>query len=149
MPVSWLGFALALLAGAVSPLQAGVNAQLAKVAGSPLFASFFSFIGGTLVLYLVILILGLRWPELAKLTHTPWWYWIGGIVGALFVTSNVFLAPRLGALALVGLIIAGQIISSTLLDHFGLAGYTAHPLSIQRITGIFLLSAGVWLMYRY
>jgi len=57
--------------------------------------------------------------------------------------------PRIGAATLLGVSVAGQMLVSLLLDHYGLIGYPVHPVSAWRIVGAALLLAGVWLIQRF
>ncbi|GFM32362.1 DMT family transporter [Desulfovibrio subterraneus] len=140
---------LALLAGATLPTQAGINAQLQlHWAKHPALASLVSFSVGTAALVAYCVAARVPFPSLAGST-TQWWHWIGGLLGAVFVTVVTFLAPRLGAATMVGLVIAGQMIASVSLDHFGLLGYAERPLSMMRFVGVALLVCGVVLIRRF
>ena len=141
-----LYLALAALAGAALPLQAGVNAQLATWVGGPIRASAVSFAVGTVVLAALALALVKAWPAPARLGDAPWWVWVGGALGALYVASTVAAAPRLGAVTLVAAVVAGQALASLVLDHFGVAGFPEHPITPGRIVGLALLVAGVLLV---
>ena len=134
---------LALLAGAMLPVQVGVNNALRGALGHPLWASLASFFVGTIVLLLATIALKIPVPTLAK---APLWMWTGGVLGVIYVSLSIILAPRLGAAALVGLIVAGQLGASLLVDHFGWLGFPSHPISPSRIAGAALLFAGVWLI---
>ncbi|UZP67024.1 DMT family transporter [Desulfovibrio mangrovi] len=140
---------LALLAGATLPTQAGINAQLQlHWAKHPAMASLVSFSVGTLALVLYCVAARIPLPSFAGST-THWWHWVGGLLGAVFVTVVTFLAPRLGAATMVGLVIAGQMLASVSLDHFGLLGYAERPLSLMRLVGVAMLVGGVLIIRRY
>ena len=79
----------------------------------------------------------------------PWWLWTGGIFGANYVLVALILAPRLGAATLIGLTVTGQMISSVVLDHFGLVGYPLHPITAGRLVGSVLLLLGTTLIQRF
>jgi transporter family-2 protein len=87
-------------------------------------------------------------PSGAALGASSWWHWTGGLLGALYIAAAVVLAPRLGAATLTAAIVAGQMIASIALDHFGLVGYPVHPLSWSRVLGAALIMAGVFLIQR-
>ena len=137
---------LALVAGACLPTQAGINVHLSHWTRSPILAAAISFAVGTASLMAYALIARIPIPAVAGLAGRPWWIWTGGFLGAFFVTATVILAPRLGAAAMVALIIAGQMVASLLLDHFGILGYAAHPINGWRVLGVALLVAGVVLI---
>ena len=137
---------MALVAGISVPTQAGINAQLGLWTRSPVLASTISFMVGTLTLILYSLLTRIPLPSFATAGNHPWWIWIGGSLGAFFVTSTIILVPRLGATTMVALILAGQMFASLLLDHFGWLGYPLHPISLGRVAGIILLCGGIWLI---
>ena len=85
-------------------------------------------------------------PAAGWIGRAPYWHWTGGLLGATFVTSAVVLAPRLGAATLVAAVVAGQMVGSLLLDHYGVVGYPQHSLSIERVTGGMLVMTGVALI---
>lgn len=137
---------LALAAGMLMPVQAGINAKLAGVVDGAIPAAFVSFFVGTLALALVLAILGQGVPLSKALPVAPWWYWVGGSMGAFFVTATVILAPRIGAGAMIALTLAGQLAASMALDHFGLLGFPHIAFDGKRLLGSLLLAAGVLLI---
>ena len=77
-PYLLFGFA----AGAMLPVQFGINAQLADWVGSPLRATLVSFAVGTVVLFFAALVFARGWPGTERLGDAPWWVWLGGLLGA-------------------------------------------------------------------
>ena len=140
---------VALLAGALMPVQAGVNARLREFLGEPLSASLVSFAVGTLALVAFILATRTPWPTLAAAAAAPWWTWLGGVLGAFFVAVTVILAYKLGAAGLMAWIIAGQLFGSVLLDHTGAIGFAVREASWQRLLGVALLVCGAVLINEY
>ena len=59
------------------------------------------------------------------------------------------LAVKLGATAMVALVLAGQLIMSIVLDHFGALGYPIHPINGWRLVGVGLLMVGAYLIKRF
>lgn len=145
----WLYLFVCLLAGALMPLQAGVNAQLARWVGHPVTASLVSFAVGTLALLAYNAAVRPQLPSAASLVSAPWWVWAGGLFGAVFVTAAAAFAPRLGAATFISITIAGQVFVSILLDHFGVVGFAARPVTVPRLLGALLLVAGVLLVRKY
>jgi len=146
MDAPWFLLLLALVAGAGIAMQAGVNAQLGKSLGDPVLAAFVSFGVGTLTLALVLLVVRPTLPALEGLGSVPTWAWTGGLLGAFFVTVAIFVAPRLGAGALLATIVAAQLVTALLLDHFGFLGFAERAITVPRVVGAALLGAGVWLI---
>lgn len=145
----WLYLLVCLVAGALMPLQAGVNAQLARWVGHPVTASLVSFAVGTLALLAYAAALRPPLPGMQTLAGAPWWVWAGGLLGSVFVTAAAAFAPRLGAATFISVTIAGQVLVSVLLDHFGAVGFSARPVTPLRLLGALLLVAGVLMVRKF
>lgn len=144
--LSWLYLLLALSVGMLLPMQPAINKQLRDHVGSPWLASLVSFSVGTValataVLLFVVLRGGL--PQLADVKAAPWWAWVGGLIGAVFVTASIVLVPKLGVVLLVGAVLCGQLVSSVAIDHFGWVGMEQQRVNPGRVAGVALLLAGV------
>lgn len=140
---------LALAAGICIPTQAGINAQLSHWTRSPTLAAGISFAVGTVCLTLYVLASRIPLMPATALAGAPWWIWSGGALGAFFVASTIFLVPKLGATTMLALVLAGQMVTSLLLDHFGAFAFPIHPISLPRIIGVFMVAAGVILIQKY
>jgi transporter family-2 protein len=136
-------YAFAIAAGAMLPVQFGINAQLASWVDSPLRATLVSFAVGAAVLLVATLAFARGWPGADRVAAAPWWVWIGGVLGAFYVLGSVVTAPKLGAAALFAFILAGQAIASLAVDHFGWVGFEENPVTPGRLLGIALVAAGV------
>lgn len=146
MPNGWL-LVLPLLAGAVMPLQAGINGQLAKHLSSVMSAALLSFLVGTLAL-LAIVLTQRELPVMATFKGLSWWHWSGGLLGAFFIATAAFAGPRIGALLFMVLVLAGQLGMALLLDHNGWAGFREAPITLGKAAGLALIIAGIWLIRR-
>ncbi len=138
---------LALIGGAVLPLQALVNARLGAVLANPYWATTVSFVIGTLGLLVYIVLLRQPLPSLANAGAYPWWVWLGGLLGAFYVAVTIITVPALGATALIILIILGQLVAGAALDHFGVLT-ERRPIDLQRALGIALVLVGTFLAIR-
>jgi len=108
-----------------------------------------SFVAGCLVLLVYLLATRTSFPSLGIVARIPPYLWIGGVLGGLYVTLAIILTPKLGVATTMGLVVAGQIGVSIILDHFGLLGLDKHPVSAGRLFGAILLAAGVILVKRF
>jgi len=147
MQVPILVFLTLLMAGAATALQGPTNAKLVTAVGSPLNAAFVSFAVGTVALGLLALALQTR-PDVGAMKALPWWAWMGGLYGCAFVVSAAWGVPRLGVATTITVMIAGQLLLSLALDHFGALGVEKQPLSLGRIVGVALVIGGVVLVRR-
>jgi len=86
---------LAFLSGTFLPIQAGLNSRLGKAAESPVYASMFSFVVGTigLLVYILITRQSISW---AGVKDAPGYLWLGGLLGAFYVTVIILAFPKLG-----------------------------------------------------
>jgi len=139
----------AVIAGACAPTQAGINAQLRIFTEDPVTAAFISFAVGTAGLFFYALMLRIPWPAFQTLTQLPWWLWSGGLLGAFLVVVTILLVPKLGAATLMGCMIAGQMLASLLLDHYGIVGYPVHPATVWRVIGVALVVSGVVMIKKF
>ncbi|RZJ66934.1 MAG: DMT family transporter [Flavobacterium sp.] len=144
--VIWI--ALVLLSGAFLPIQAGLNAKLGKAAGNPVYASLFSFAVGAvgLVAYILITRQTVSW---SGVKDAPGYVWAGGLLGAFYVTFILLAFPKLGPGLTFGLVVAGQMIVSVLLEHFNILVAQPNPMSFMKLLGIALIVAGVVIIRKY
>ncbi|AWK89119.1 DMT family transporter [Azospirillum thermophilum] len=133
----------ALVAGAAVPFQAGANAALGRTLGHPLWATVASLIVSLLAVLPSLLLLKVPAPSVTQAFQMPLWVWFGGIAGVVYITSALLITPRLGATAFIVCVIAGQVLASLLIDHFGLMGLAAKPASAWRVFGVLLIVAGM------
>jgi transporter family-2 protein len=137
-----LAIVVGVVAGAVIPLQTAVNTRLSLRLGAVLPASLVSFAVGTAGLGLAVLVTGTRVPWAETAASQPWWIWLGGVCGLVFLTMNIVLMPRIGTSATVILPLVGQVLGGVLLDVFGAFGTTVRPLTPARGIGAALVVLG-------
>jgi|SRR5690606_188430 len=140
---------LAIVAGIVIPIQGGVNTRLADVLNSPILSAFLSFAIGTLALFVYVLVSGTPLGGLANVKNAPPLALTGGIFGAFFVASTIMLIPRLGVAVTFGLVVAGQMLFSIVIDHFGLLGTPVTKANWARLGGVLLITVGTIIIRRY
>ena len=133
---------LSLLAGFAVPLQAGTNARLGALLGHPLWATGVSLLVSLLALMVVLLVIKVPKPNLSALSGAPWWIWMGGIAGVLYITIALLMAPRLGALNFIMAVIIGQLVISLIIDYFGLMGLPRKDISLQKLVGVLVVVGG-------
>jgi len=143
----WAGLLLlAAFAGAVVPFQSAINVNLGRGLGHPLWATLASLVVSILVLLPIMLAMRLPLPSLAFIARAPMWMWAGGAFGVCFISLALVLLPRLGASGFMALALAGQVVASLLLDHFGWFGLVERQVTLPKLLGAVLLIAGVVLI---
>ena len=143
----WAGLLLlAAFAGAVVPFQSAINVNLGRGLGHPLWATLASLVVSILVLLPIMLAMRLPLPSLAFIAKAPMWMWAGGAFGVCFISLALVLLPRLGASGFMALALAGQVVASLLLDHFGWFGLVERQVTLPKLLGAVLLIGGVVLI---
>jgi len=139
---------LALLAGAFLPIQAAFNAKIGKAINSPLYASLASFVVGVISIGTYIFLSNQN-ISFSGARSAPLYLWLAGALGAFYVTVTILSFPRLGPALTFGLVIAGQMLVSVLMDHLNIFVKEHHPLTPYRFLGILLVIAGVTLIRKF
>lgn len=136
----------AIVTGAVVPFQAGANAVLGRTLGHPLWGTVLSLCVSFACILPVMALAKVEAPVLSNLAQAPRWIWIGGIVGVVYITGALMLAPKLGAAGFIMAAIAGQMLASIIIDHWGLVGLPQKPVSLSRLAGLGLIILGLIVM---
>lgn len=138
---------LPLIGGAMIAAQAPVNARLRVVLGSPVGSALVSFAVGTVLLFGAVVVVGDA-GRLGTLGGGPWWAYLGGAFGAVFVFATLVASPRLGVTTTFVAVIVGQVTLAALIDRFGWLGADAVPLSWERLAALALMCASLVLLLR-
>lgn len=138
----------AVALGALVAFQPLINAILARAIGSPFGAAAISIGFAALGAVLMVTVAGRGDMTRATLASVPWWVYLAGFIGTLFVAGGVVIAPVTGALLFVACVVGGQLVAAMLADHYGLFGLALRPASAARLLGLGLVLAGVVLVQR-
>ena len=145
-PLLWL---LALIAGALIPVQAAANSALSRsVRDNVPFAAMALFVIAGLATATVLALTGVSLPGLAEVRRAPWWSYLGGLIVAFYVLTITFLVPRIGVGTSIALIVTGQILAALTIDHFGLFRALTFHLTLIRMVGAALMITGAFLALR-
>ncbi|WP_439628373.1 DMT family transporter [Shinella sp.] len=141
---------LGIAAGACIAIQAPINALLGRGLGMPVAAACVSFFSGALILAIVVLATS-SFEGRAPDWRGPafWLYVAGGALGTVYVTTAIFLTPRIGAAAVMAFAVSGQLLAGILLDRIGFLGMAVRELSVGRIAGAMLLVVGALMIRLY
>ena len=136
-----------VFAGGLIALQAPINSALGKAVGS-LAAASVSFAIGLAALVAITLVFAGGFADLGEAGDLSWYYLLGGVLGAVYVTTALIAVRELGAGGVTAATIAGQLTMSVIIDRAGILGLDERPLDFARILGIGLLAAGTFLVVR-
>lgn len=134
--------ALPFIAGIGIGFQQAMNGRFGKLAQSPAVPTFFNFVAGTTFIAVALLIvegfsIPTGWPT------NPLFY-LGGVVGVIYIFMQVLILPRIGALSMGISMLVGQLTGSVLLDIF--VPIAPHPVTISTLLGIALTMLGAALV---
>jgi bacterial/archaeal transporter family-2 protein len=143
------GLAVILTAGVggLIALQAPINSMLGKTVGTWQAAAVSFSIGTVLLIGIVALAAG-GFGELGEARHVSWYYLLGGVLGAAYVTTVLVTVRPLGAGGVVAATIAGQLTISMVVDQLGILGVERQPITWQRLLGVVMLAGGTYLVVR-
>lgn len=127
--------------------QPAINGSLARHLGSPLAATVVSLAVSTLVALPLMVAFG-REVDIPAALAGPWWLWIGGVSGVVFVLAGLTIAPLFGLAFFLVAVVAGQLLCGALIDHFGLFGMTVRTIDPPRALGLAIVLVGV-AVYRF
>ncbi|HVY88012.1 MAG TPA: DMT family transporter [Hyphomonadaceae bacterium] len=134
------------VAGGLIPVMAAMNGTLGRAVGSPIHAAFVLCVAGTLGVALTWLAFRPAMPPAASWTSVPWYAWLGGVGMACYALSATFLAPRFGVGNFVICVVVAQLVTSSLIDQFGLFGMAQSTLGLRRLVGLGVLGLGAVLV---
>ena len=135
---------LAMLVGAIVPVQTAINTRLRQSVGSPIGATFVSFIIAVVVASVISWgASGALVPDLSTAASQPWWAWLGGFMGVMFIAGNIVLFPKLGPVQTVILPILGQVVMGLLIDRFGLFQSPRVAVGALRLVGALIVVLGI------
>lgn len=138
---------LTLFVGAMIPAQAVLNTRLGRQIGGPLMGSLMSFTVGIICLFALNLVTNPSAVIQLKPTATgPWYLWLGGVLGAIFVGYITWVNQQQGVALTFALVVSGQIFMSLVIDQYGLFGSMIQPITLEKIVGAALIIAGLILI---
>ena len=144
--MAFFAFLLAIIAGISNPFQSATNGELNKQLHHPVWAGISVYAAGLAALLLVQAIVREALP--VKIAAVPWWAWTGGIISILSTMVGLTMVQKLGSGVFTGISLTAALVTSVLLDQFGVAGLRQHSASPGRMVGCGLLIAGIWLVAR-
>lgn len=144
--MKFIYYILPLVAGIAMSIQAGVNNQLRSALQQPLLATLISFLSGTLALVIILLAVREPLPSLQSVSEISLYKFTGGLLGAFIVFGTILSVSEIGAANLIVILIAGQLVTAVIMDHYGILGMSLNRVTLQRIIGILLVVAGAYLV---
>ncbi len=140
-PVLFIIF-IGLLGGMAAGVQAPLSSMITQRLGV-MESVFIVHIGGAVAAVIPLVVYG--GGKLSNWRSVPWYALCAGIFGFVVIFSMSYMIPRIGVGTALIILLAGQLLIGTILDHFGLLGASVRPLDTTRIVGLSVVLLGVWL----
>lgn len=131
--------------GTMMALQTAVNGELGRQAHSTTYAALISMLGGVTCISIIVLSVERRFRTLllAVGKGKPAWIWLGGVLGAFYISVGAHLMQHIGTGGTVVLMLCGLIAMSLIIDKWGLLGVPKKTIQPVQIIGLLLLISGV------
>lgn len=133
----------AFAAGAVIPVMATFNAQLARSIGSAPAAVLILLFVGLLGATAYQLSTRTPLPDVSTLLNARGYFYTGGLLVVFYMISVTLLIPKFGVGNTILFVVCAQMCSSALIDHWGLFGVPVRPISWLRFAGLLVILAGL------
>ena len=148
MKAGWI-YPFIILGGVLQTCGAAMNGQLNKAMANPFLASTVSFALITAFFIGLFAVFPTPLPTPEGLAAMPWWAPLGGLVGAVQVYAGLTLVNKVGAGPFVGFTVTAALVTSLVVDHFGLFHMPVHPANIWRVLGAVLMAGGIALIAKF
>lgn len=135
-------FTLMLFAGTGIPIMAAMNSQVGLQLQSPIAAVVILCV---VALFASLTLLMTQPNANWQIASIPPWYFLSGILFIVYIGSITFTAPIIGLGNAIFFVLLGQLIASSVIDHYGLFNSAPYSFDIKRLLGIALIVAGIYL----
>jgi bacterial/archaeal transporter family-2 protein len=135
--------ALSTVGGILIPIMAALSGALGRTLDNPWAAAAIVSVGATALVLAFTLLTGsmnVSWEALKQARPLQL---LAGVGFAFYLLSITWVGPRFGIGNAVMFVLGGQIISSALIDHFGLFGAPHKPIDLLRATGLVVMAIGI------
>ena len=135
--------ALSTVAGILIPIMAALSGALGRTLDNPWAAAAIVSAGAFALVLAFTLATGsinVSWDALKQAKPLQL---LAGVGFAFYLLSITWVGPRFGIGNAVMFVLAGQIVSSALIDHFGLFGAPQKPIDLLRAAGLVIMAVGI------
>ena len=140
--LSLIAVALAGLAGSIVGVQRAMNGLINEHSGQSFTTSLLNFIMGSSVLGIALLIaVGIGKVEFVALPAGPWWIYMGGTIGVIYIAFTSTIVQHLGVLTFTLFSTGGQLIGALLIDIY--SPTKGVSVSAYLVSGIVMTFLGV------
>ena len=133
---------LALLIGALISIMVSFNSGLEGYVGSTYSVVIIHAIG----LIAILIVAAIKKEKMVIKEAIPFYLFLGGIFWGMLTLVNVITIGSIGVALTTALAVFGQLVFSSLVDHFGLFGLTKYEFNPKKIVGLLIVFGGLVIM---
>ena len=133
---------LALINGAILAIMVFLNGMQSSIIGPYMSTLIFHAIGFILIIIISII----KKNRLSNLKEIPFMFFLPGILSVITILLNNISIPKIGLTLAIGVTLFGQLVMSSLVDHFGLFGMPINRFMKEKILGFSIISLGIIVM---
>lgn len=133
---------LALLIGALISIMISFNSGLEGYVGSTYSVVIIHAVG----LIAILIVAAIKREKVVIKESIPFYLFLGGIFGVMLTLVNVITIGSIGVALTTALAVFGQLIFSSLVDHFGLFGLTKYEFNPKKLVGLLIVFIGLVIM---
>lgn len=133
---------LALLIGALISIMVSFNSGLEGYVGSTYSVVIIHAVG----LIAILIVAAIKKEKVVIKEAIPFYLFLGGIFGVMLTLVNVITIGSIGVALTTALAVFGQLVFSSLVDHFGLFGLTKYEFNPKKLVGLLIVFVGLVIM---
>ena len=133
---------LALVIGALISVMISFNSGLEGYVGSTYSVVIIHAVG----LIAILIVAEIKKEKIVIKEAIPFYLFLGGIFGVMLTLVNIITIGGIGVALTTALAVFGQLVFSSLVDHFGLFGLTKYEFNPKKLVGFFIVLVGLVIM---
>ena len=94
----------------------------------------------------ILIVAAIKKEKMVIKEAIPFYLFLGGIFGVMLTLVNVITIGSIGVALTTALAVFGQLVFSSLVDHFGLFGLTKYEFNPKKLVGLFIVFVGLVIM---
>ena len=130
---------LALVIGALISVMISFNSGLEGYVGSTYSVVIIHAVG----LIAILIVAAIKKEKIVIKEAIPFYLFLGGIFGVMLTLVNIITIGGIGVALTTALAVFGQLVFSSLVDHFGLFGLTKYEFNPKKLVGFFIVLVGL------
>lgn len=145
MGIGMIMVVLNLIGGILLSAQSSINGKLSRKAGA-IETTLLTLITGSMFLSIVIIFFGSS--HLLNIFDAPKWQLSAAFLGVLYMLLVIAAVPKIGVIATNITAIAGQLLISLIIDHFGWFNSMVISLDLNRAIALLFILVALYFIYK-